>query len=80
MSNKAGTNTTDHVVTLEVKYNVIKVKHGALKRSRVEWRGPGLEVRVLGPLSGHLYKQAANIAMNYAQSIHIPAGSLRRAK
>jgi len=68
------------IITIEVKYNVMKVKNGRVKRSRLCWRGPGIEIWVLGPLNGHLYEQAANLAMNYAEGINIPAGSLRRAK
>jgi hypothetical protein len=66
------------IITIEVKYHVMKQKDGKLKKARLCWRGPGIEIYVLGSLSGHLYNQAENLAMNYAQSIHIPAGSLRR--
>lgn len=66
-------------VTIEIKYHVIKVKEERMKRARLEWVAPGLKVYVKGSLAGHLYEQAANVAMNYAEGMRIPAGSLRRA-
>ena len=67
-------------ITLEIKYHVIKVKEGKLKRARLEWIAPGLNVYVQGSLAGHLYEQAANVAMNYALGMHIPPRSMRRAR
>lgn len=68
------------LITIEVKDQVIKVHEGEkLKNSRLEWRAAGLDVWVKGSF-GKSYDVAANIAMNYALSIHIPAISLRRAK
>lgn len=66
------------IITIEVKYNMMKVHHGKIKRSRKEWYASGLEVYVIGAMKGGLYDQAANLAMNFAESIHIPASSLRR--
>lgn len=68
-----------HIITIEVKWNMMKVHQGKMKRSRLEWRGPGIEIYVLGSMKGGLYDQAANLAMNYAQGIHVAPSSLRRA-
>ena len=65
------------LITIEVKWNVMKVHQGKLKRARITWRGPGIEIYVIGTLQGGLYAQAANLAMNYAESVHIAPSSLR---
>jgi hypothetical protein len=70
----------DEEITLEIKYHVIKAKQGKLKRARLEWQASGIKIYVVGSLAGHLYEQAANLAMNLCEARHIPAGSLRRAK
>lgn len=66
-------------ITIEVAYNNMKVHEEKKKRSRLVWYAAGLEVYVLGALKGGLYGQAANLAMNYAESIHIPASALKSA-
>lgn len=65
------------IITIEVKYNKMKVHYGKLKRSRKTWYGPGIEVWVVGTLQGGLFGQAANLAMNFAESIHIAPSSMR---
>lgn len=66
------------LITIEVKYDVMTVKMGKLKRSRLVWTAPGVQIYVIGSLDGMLYEQASNLAMNYCQGMHIPASSLRR--
>lgn len=65
------------IITIENRHGVLAVHEGnQLPKSRLEWRAPGLEVYLRGSFS-KVYDQAANLAMNYALSIHIPAISLR---
>lgn len=66
------------VITIEVKWNMMKVHEKKLKRSRLAWRGDGLEVYVLGSLQGGLYEEASHLALIYAESIHVPLVSMRR--
>lgn len=66
------------IITIENKYGLLVVHEGqATKHSRLEWRGAGLEVYLVGSFASQ-YDQAANLAMNYAQSIHVPVTSMRR--
>lgn len=67
-------------VTIEVKWNMMKCHEGRKKQSRLVWYGPGIEFYVVGDMKGGLWGQAANLAMNYAESVHIPASSLRTIK
>lgn len=67
-------------ITIEVKYNCIKTFNVKLPRARRVWAAPGIEFYVRGPLNGHLYEQAANIAMHMCIERHIPAISLRRVR
>lgn len=68
------------LITIENKYGVLRVHEGVkLPKSRLEWRGAGLEVYLKGPHAA-CYDQSANLAMNYALSIHVPVISLRRVK
>lgn len=66
------------IITIEVKWNMLKVHYGKMKKARKEWYAAGLEVYVMGAMKGGLYGQVANLAMNFAEGIHIPASSLRR--
>jgi len=66
-------------VTIEVKYEVMRSHEGKLPSARLMWVAPGLEVYCKGALPGIKYEQAANLAMNIAEDMHIPASSLRRA-
>ncbi len=68
------------LITIEVKWNNMKVHEGKMKRSRMVWFGPGIEVYVIGTLQGGLFAQAANLAMNYAEGIHIAPSSMRTVK
>lgn len=65
------------IITIEVKWNKMKVHEGKLKLSRKVWYGPGIEVYVTGTLKGGLFGQAANLAMNYAENMHIAPSSMR---
>lgn len=68
------------LITIENKYGTLVVHEGKkLKGARLEWRASGLEVYLKGT---HVkcYDQSANLAMNYALSIHVPVISLRRVK
>ena len=68
------------IITIENKHGVMRVHEGVkLPRARLEWRASGLEIYLKGAFSKG-YDTAANLAMNYALSIHIPASSLRRQK
>lgn len=68
------------LITIENKYGTIVVHEGKkLKGARLEWRAPGLEVYLKGT-HAKCYHQSANLAMNYALSIHVPVISLRRVK
>jgi hypothetical protein len=66
------------LITIEVFYETMRVKESKLTGSRIMWVAPGLEVYVKGSLPGIKYEQAANLAMNVAEGMHIPASSLRR--
>ena len=67
-------------ITIERKYGSLIVHEGSKHpRARLEWRAPGLDVYLLGK-HADVYDQSANLAMNYALSIHIPLISLRRQK
>lgn len=68
------------LITIEIKWNRMTVHQGKKKTSRLVWYASGLEVYVMGDMKGGLWGQAANLAMNYAESIHIPASSLRTIK
>lgn len=66
------------IITIERKYGTLIVHEGVKHaRARLEWRAPGLDVYLLGK-HADVYDQSANIACNYALSIHIPLISLRR--
>lgn len=68
------------IITIENKYGVLCVHEGIKpKGARLEWRAAGLEVYLKGKFSRE-YDVAANLAMNYAQSIHVPVISLKRVK
>jgi hypothetical protein len=67
-------------ITLVVKYQYIKEEQGKLKRSRLVWKGAGIEIYVLGPLSGHLFNEAGYVAQMSCEKRHIPVSSLRVAK
>jgi len=66
-------------ITIENRYGVMIVHETRLKRSRLYWRGAGIEVYGKGGFHGMCYEQAANLAMQYCQSVHIPVISLRKA-
>lgn len=66
------------LITIENKHGTLVVHEGhKLPRATLEWRAAGLEVYLKGS-HAKCYDVSANIAMNYALSIHIPAISLRR--
>ena len=74
------TSSDSFVITIENKYGAMSVHEGVrLPKARLEWKAPGLEVYLKGAFSKG-YDTAANLAMNYALSIRIPASSLRRQK
>lgn len=64
-------------VTILIKWNMIKVVEGKQKLSRLVWYGPGIEFYVVGELKGGLWGQAANLAMNYAENVHIAPSSIK---
>lgn len=66
------------LITIEVKNSVMVCHEGKIPKSRLVWVAAGLEVYVLGPLAPGTYDQAANLAMNYAEGVNIPASWLRR--
>lgn len=67
------------IITIENRYDMMIVHEGVrLQKSRLEWRGPGIEIYLKGSFKTG-YDVAANLAMNYAQSIHIQISSIRRA-
>lgn len=68
----------DEEITIVQKYDVLTVVQGRVKRSRLEWRGGGLSVYVLGALEGSNYWSACNLATNAAIARHIPAIALRK--
>lgn len=49
-------------------------------KARLEWRGPGIEVYLVGTFTGLEYSAACNIANQAAIEAHIPLHSLRRVK
>lgn len=63
--------------TIIVKYGVMVVFNDKRPRARLMWQAPGLDVYVEGELKGIDHEIAADLAMNIAQEMHIPAGSLR---
>lgn len=66
------------LITIENKYGVMTVHEGIkLPKARLEWRGAGIEVYLKGSFANG-YDIAANLAMNYALSCHIPLISFRR--
>jgi len=68
------------IITIENKYGVITVHEGVkLPKARLEWRASGIEVYLKGSFKRE-YDVAANLAMNYCLSIHIPVISLARVK
>lgn len=68
------------IITIENVYGVLKVHEGKkLPKARLEWRASGLEVYLKGS-HAKCYDQTANLAMNYALSIHVPVISLKRVK
>jgi len=66
-------------ITIVNKHGVMIVHEDRLKKSRLYWRGAGIEVYGKGGLHGICYEQAANLAMQYCQSVNIPVISLRKA-
>lgn len=66
-----------HRVTILIKWNMIKVVEGKQKQSRLVWYGPGVEFYVCGEMKGGLWGQAANLAMNYAENMHIAPSSIK---
>jgi len=66
--------------TIVIKYEMMVMIDGAKKGSRLMFRGPGINVYVMGPLEGKAFEQAANLAMNKAQDMHIPVRSLKTVK
>jgi len=66
--------------TIVVKYEMMVMAEGVKRGSRLVFRGPGINVYVLGPLEGKAFEQAANLAMNKAEGMNIPAQSLKTVK
>jgi len=67
------------IITIENKYGNMIVHETRLKKSRLYWRGAGIEVYGKGGFYGIAYEQAANLAMQYCQNVHVPVISLRKA-
>lgn len=55
------------------------VESGRVSRGVLWFYAPGLEIYVTGEGASRQFDTIANIAMNEAQSRHIPAGSLKTA-
>lgn len=71
--------TPKTVITIEVKYGVMRLHEGVrLPRSRPMWHCPDAEFYVVGPLAGKGYEQAANLAMQWCCERRIPVISLTR--
>jgi len=68
----------DEIITIVSEYETLKVIDGKVKKARLEWRAPGLEIWVKGGLGGVLYESAANLALNAAIARHIPAIAVRK--
>lgn len=64
--------------TILIKYGTMTMVNGRVPKSRLQWRGAGIEFYVRGSLAKTAYETAANLAMNETISHHIPAISLRR--
>ena len=65
-------------ISIESKYNMIVVHEEKVKKSRLEWTAPGIEIYIKGAFKPSDYAVAANIAMNYALGIGIQPSWLRR--
>lgn len=70
------------MITILVHYGSMTVCEGRLNGSRLVWRAAGLDVYVLGTLTGDKlhFEQACNLAVNACIGRHIPAASLRYQK
>jgi hypothetical protein len=65
--------------TIKARYGMVVVHEGKFAKSRLLYRGAGVEFYAIG-VSGHLGNEvAANLAMNKCEELHIPIISLRRA-
>lgn len=63
--------------TIEVTDETMIMREGKSHKSRPVWRADGIVFHVKGALTGKKYEQAANLAMNFCEGVHIPAGRLR---
>lgn len=68
------------IITIIIKWHMMEVKQGTVKKSRRVWTAPGLEIRVHGPFSGSQFDRAQHIAIQECEKRHIPLISLRKVK
>lgn len=64
-------------IVITSKYEVLKVAYDAVRGMRKVWSCSDLDVFVVGPLSGMLFEQAANLAMQECIARNIRPSSLR---
>lgn len=64
-------------IVITSKYEVLKVGYETVRGMRKVWSCSDLDVFVVGALSGKLFEQAANLAMQECVARHIRPSSLR---
>lgn len=67
------------LITIDKTYEGLRVSEGASDGSRIEWTATGaLSIHLKGAFAPMEYEQAANLALNIALGMNIPAISFRR--
>ena len=68
------------IITIELKYGIMKAHNARLRGAKLEWRGAGIEIYKKGHFGRKDYEAACNLALQLCIDRHIPTISLRRQK
>lgn len=69
--------TNKPFVVITSKYGVLTVGYETLKSQRLVWTCADLDVYVVGPLTGVIFEQAGNLALQECCNRNIPARWLK---